>query len=72
MRNERRLDVPSSIFVSFLQQIQGLAEVHLLECGWYGTVSHEMGGNLNVSPKMSRGVLECDTVRLQKDMLMSL
>ena len=28
--------------------------------------------NLNISPKMSYGVLECDIVRLQNYMLMSL
>ena len=44
-----------------VQQKQGL-----LECGWYG---NNMGVivyyfNLNVSPKMSYCVLECDTVML--------
>ena len=43
-----------------------------LECGWEG---HNMGVtiysfNLNISPKMSNGVLECDTVVLQNHMLM--
>ena len=28
-------------------------------------VSHEMDSNLNISPKMSYGVLECDIVILQ-------
>ena len=28
--------------------------------------------NLNISPKMSHGVLECDTVMLQNDVLMVL
>ena len=35
-------------------------------------VSHEVDGNLNSSPKMSRGVLECDIVVLQNHMLMIL
>ena len=34
-------------------------------------VSHETNSSLNVSPKMSHGVLECD-VMLQNDMLMNL
>ena len=33
-------------------------------------VSHEMDGNLNILPKMSDGVLECDTVMLQNYMFM--
>ena len=46
----------------------------LLECGWQG---NNMGAiiysfNLNISPKMSYGVLECDIVMLQNDMLMIL
>ena len=32
-------------------------------------VSHEMDKNLNTSPKMSYGVLECDIVMLQNCML---
>ena len=35
-------------------------------------VSHEMDGTLNISPKMSYGVLECDIVMLQNYMLMIL
>ena len=40
---------------------------HLLECGWWG---NNMGGiiysfNLNISPKMSYGVLEYDIVMLR-------
>ena len=35
----------------------------------YVNVSHEMDGNLNISPKMSHGVLECDIVMLQNCML---
>ena len=31
--------------------------------------SHEMGSNFNISPKMSYGVLDCDIVTLQNDML---
>ena len=30
---------------------------------------HERDGNLNVSPKMSHGVLECDIVVLQNQVL---
>ena len=33
-------------------------------------VSHEMGSNLNISPKNVNGVLECDIVKLQNYMLM--
>ena len=40
---------------------QGLAEVMPLSVvGWYVTVSHEMDSSLNISPKMSYGVLECE------------
>ena len=35
----------------------------------HGNVSHEMDRNLNVSPEMSYGVLECDIVMLQNYML---
>ena len=35
-------------------------------------VSHEMGSNLNMSPKMPYGELECGIVMLQNDMLMIL
>ena len=35
-------------------------------------VSHEMHSNLNISPKISYGVLECDSVMLQNYMLMIL
>ena len=38
----------------------------------YVNVSHETYRNLNISPKMSYGVLECDIVILQNDMLMIL
>ena len=31
----------------------------------YVNVSHERDSNLNISPKMSYGVLECDIVMLQ-------
>ena len=31
-------------------------------------VSHKMGSNLNISPKMLYGVLECDIVMLQNYM----
>ena len=46
----------------------------LLECGWWGD---NMGViiyhfNLNISPKMSYGVLKCDIVKLQNYMLMIL
>ena len=34
--------------------------------------SHEKDRNLNISYKMSRGVLECDVVMLQNYMLMVL
>ena len=30
----------------------------------YGNVSHEIDSSLNISPKMSHGVLECDIVML--------
>ena len=36
------------------------------------TVSHKTDGNLNISPKTSCGVLECDIVVLQNFMLMIL
>ena len=53
--------------------VQGPAE-GLLECGWQG---NNMGVimysfNLNISPKMSYGVLECDVVMLQNYMLLIL
>ena len=35
-------------------------------------MSHEMDSNLNISPKMSYGVFECDIVMLQNYMLMTL
>ena len=35
-------------------------------------VSHETDSNVNISPKMPSGVLECDLVMLQNDMLMIL
>ena len=35
-------------------------------------VSHEMDSNLNISPKMSCGVLEWDTVMLHNGMLVIL
>ena len=40
--------------------------------GGYVNVSHEMDNNLNMSLKMSHGVLECDTVTLQNHTLMTL
>ena len=52
------------------ENIQGPAEVVWL--GGYVDVSHEMDSNLNISPKMSYGVLECDIVMLQNYMLMIL
>ena len=33
-------------------------------------VSHEMDRNLNISPKMSYGVLECDIVMLHDYIIM--
>ena len=52
-----------------VQQKEGL-----LECGWWG---NSMGvvtdsSNLNISPEMSYGVLECDIVMLQNYTLMIL
>ena len=38
----------------------------------YVSVSHEMGSNLNIVPKMTYGVLECDIVILQNYVLMIL
>ena len=38
----------------------------------YVNPSHEMDSNLNMPPTMSWGVLECDIVSLQNDMLMIL
>ena len=35
-------------------------------------VSHEMDANLNISPKMSYGTLECDIVMLQNYTIMIL
>ena len=35
----------------------------------YVNVSHEMDSNLNISPKMSYGMLEYDVVMLQNYML---
>ena len=40
--------------------------------GGYLNVSHEMGSNLHVSPKMSYGVLDRDIVVVQNYMLMIL
>ena len=54
--------------------MQGLGEVRLA-LAWlvgYVNVSHGMGSNLNISPKLSHGVLECDNVMLQNYMLMIL
>ena len=46
-----------------------LAEVVPLSVvGGYVNVSHEMDGNLNISPKISYGVLECDIAMLQNHM----
>ena len=44
--------------------IQGPAEVRLayVRLVGYKSVLHETDSNLNISPKMSYGVLECDTV----------
>ena len=56
-------------------KMRGAAELErLLECGWQG---NDMGViiysfNVNISPKMSHGILECDSVMLQNDMLMIL
>ena len=36
----------------------------------YVNVMHEVDSNLNISPKVSYGVLECDIVMLQNCMLM--
>ena len=44
----------------------------LLECGRLGSVMGVIIYNLNISPKMSYGVLECDIVILQNYMLMIL
>ena len=57
-----------------LRKIRGATEVtplSVIECD-HVTVSHEMDSNLNVSPKMSYGVLGCDIVTLQNYMLMIL
>ena len=45
-----------------------------IECGWLGyvNVSHKVNSNLNISPKMSYAVLQCDVVMLQDCMLMIL
>ena len=54
--------------------MQGPAKVGLAR-GWlmeYMNVSHGTDSNLNMSPKRSHGVLECDIVMLQNDMLMIL
>ena len=54
--------------------MQGLAEV-IPDWVWlvgYVNVSHKMDSNLNISPKMSYGVLECDIVTLKSYMLMIL
>ena len=56
-----------------MKYVQSLAEVTPLSVvGRVVNVSHEMDSNLNISPKMSCGVLECDTVMLQNYMLMIL
>lgn len=38
----------------------------------HSCVSHEADSNLNLSPEMPRGVLECDVVRSQNYLLMVL
>ena len=38
----------------------------------YTHVSHEVASNLNISPRMSNGVLKCDIVVLQNYVLMIL
>ena len=61
------------MFLDTSKELQGLAEVTPLSV--VGRV-HECftrdGHNLNMSPKMSYGVLECDIVMLQNYMLMIL
>ena len=53
--------------------IQGLAEATPRSVVGRGCdVSHEMDSSLNISPKMSHGVLQCDSVTLQNYMLMIL
>ena len=55
---------------------QGPAEGRpgLLECGWQGNnmavIIYSL--NLNISPKISYGVLECDMVMLQNNIIMIL
>ena len=59
---------------NLLNNIQGPGKVRLARA-WlvgYGNVSHEMDSNLNISPKMSCGVLEWDTVMLHNGMLVIL
>ena len=50
----------------------GRSNACLSVVGGYVNVSHEMDSNLNISPKMSYGVLECDMVMWQNYMLMIL
>ena len=43
----------------------GSSRSNAIECGWWVrelSISHEIDSNLNISPKMSCGVLECDIV----------
>ena len=55
-------------------KLQGLAEVRLARVWLVAcvNVSQQMGSNLNNSPQMSYGALECDIVMLQNYMLMIL
>ena len=55
----------------FTARIKGILrrvrqQEHLLECVWEGNSMGVVmyGFNLNISPKMSYGVLECDSVAL--------
>ena len=55
-------------------KLQGPAEERLAWVwlvGWV-KVSRELDSNVNISPKMAYGVLECDIVMLQNYMLMIL
>ena len=59
---------------AMLCDTQGSAEAAPAGVWWAGyvNVSHKMGSNLVISPKMSDDVLECDIVMLQNYMLMIL
>ena len=57
----------------FYIHIQSPAEVTPLSVvGGHVNVSHEVDSHLHISPKMSHGVLQCDIVMLQNDMLLVL